>query len=79
MKVIRYSASATKSLRRMQPKQARAIVGKINDYAAGDMVDVTQLSGGEGIRIRVGQHRVIIDENGSIINVVKIAVRGSVY
>ena len=79
MKIIRYTKQSTRILRKIQPKQRAAIISKINAYGAGEIVDVKKLSGSEFLRIRVGQWRVLIDDDGIVIVVEKIAPRGSVY
>ena len=79
MKMNRYSKQSTRILRRIQPKQRAVIIAKINAYGAGEDVDVKRLSGSEFLRIRVGQWRVLIDDDGIVIVVEKIAPRGGVY
>ncbi len=63
----------------MQPVRAKAIIAKIEDYAGGHPVDAKPMKGFDFIRIRVGQWRIIIDEDGTVITVIKIAPRGDVY
>ncbi len=63
----------------MQPTRAKAIISKIEDYAAGAHVDARPMKGFDFVRIRVGQWRIIIDEEGTVITVMKIAPRGDVY
>jgi mRNA interferase RelE/StbE len=77
--MINYTKHALKALRAMQKSRATAIIAKIDDYAAGRQVDAKQLKGSDLIRIRVGQWRVIIDENDTVIIVLKIGTRGDVY
>jgi mRNA interferase RelE/StbE len=79
MKEIAYSKDATKALRRMQPKRAAAIVAKVEAFARGEPVDLKKLQGSEFFRIRVGQDRVIIDEQTLTVLVVKAGPRGDIY
>lgn len=79
MKKITYSKDATKALRKMQPKRAAAIVAKISAFAKGETVDVKKLEGSDFFRIRVGQDRVIIDDQTMTVLVIKIGPRGDVY
>ncbi|MGO4113009.1 cytotoxic translational repressor of toxin-antitoxin stability system [Rhizobium leguminosarum] len=73
MKKIAYSKAAAKALRKMQPKRAAAIV------ANGEMVDLKKLQGSEFFRIRVGQDRVIIDDQTMQVLVIKAGPRGDIY
>jgi len=79
MERIAYSKQSLKALRTMQPIRAKAIIAKIEDYAAGRHVDARPMKGFDFVRIRVGQWRIIIDEEGTVITVMKIAPRGDVY
>ncbi len=54
-------------LQKMQPKRKQAIVNKINAYARGERVDIKKLVGSDFFRIRVGQDRIILDDNGVIV------------
>lgn len=60
---------------------AKRIVGKIEAYAenpASQANNVKKLEGEDGIRLRVGDWRVILLD-GDVIDVVRIGPRGSVY
>lgn len=82
MKRIVFSKQARKALMRMPSNEARRIVAKIEQYAtdpASLAANVKRLTGAHGaLRLRVGDWRVIMLE-GVVIDVVKIAPRGSVY
>ena len=60
---------------------AKRIVGKIRAYAknpASQANNVKALRGTDAIRLRVGDWRVIMID-GDVIDVIKIASRGSAY
>lgn len=81
MKAITYSKSAAASLRRMPTNTARLIIAKIELYAENPAAlanNVKALRGSDAIRLRVGEWRVIMID-GTVIEVVKVASRGSVY
>jgi len=82
VKPIVYSRGALKALRRIDRRTAERIVLKIEQLARdpGSLANnVTAMKGGEGLmRLRVGDWRVIY-RDGVIVNVVKIAPRGSAY
>ena len=79
MKEIRLSRLADKALMRMQPKRRAMIIEKLKAHARGEPVDIKKMKGGEFFRIRVGQDRVIIDDQGNVILVVDAGPRGSIY
>lgn len=81
MKRITYRQAARKALVKMPANKARLIVSKIESYAlnpASQANNVTNLQGRDGIRLRVGDYRVIMLD-GAVLDVVKIGPRGSVY
>jgi mRNA interferase RelE/StbE len=82
VKNVTYSKSAIKSLRRIPAKTAKNIVDKIDQYAADPAVqanNVARLQGREGYRLRIGDWRVIFDEDDRIIAVLAIGPRGGIY
>lgn len=61
---------------------AARILAKVAAYAAdpaSQANNVTALSGREGIRLRVGDWRVIMNDEGHVLNVIRVGPRGSVY
>lgn len=82
MKPITYTRVALKALRKMPADTAERIIGKIEQYAAdpaSQANNVTALKGREGIRLRVGDWRVIMNDEGVVLAVLDIGLRGSVY
>ena len=81
MKPIAFQPAARTALRRMPANMARRILDKIEAYAADPQSqanNVTALAGREGIRLRVGDWRVIMHD-GEVLDVLKIGPRGGVY
>jgi len=81
MKLITYSTGALKALRRMPANTAKRIRGKIEAYAsnpAAQANNVKALKGREGIRLRIGDWRVIM-QDGTVLAVLEIGPRGRVY
>jgi mRNA interferase RelE/StbE len=81
MKPISYSKAAIRTLRRMPANTATRIRSKIVDYAAdpsGQANNVKALQGRSGIRLRVGDWRVIM-EDGAVLEVLLIGSRGDIY
>ena len=82
MKKIAYTKAASKTLAKMPANEAAKVRGKIKQYAsdpASQANNVKSLKGREGIRLRVGDWRVIMDDQGSVLAVLKIGPRGGVY
>jgi mRNA interferase RelE/StbE len=82
MKSISYSKAAIRALRRMPRNVADLIRSKIEAYAddpASQANNVKALKGREGSRLRVGDWRVIMDDQGNVLAVLDIGPRGSVY
>lgn len=82
MKQISYTKAAIKALRRMPSNRAALIRAKIEAYAqdpSSQANNVKPLKGREGIRLRVGDWRVIMDDQGNVLAVLDIGPRGGVY
>lgn len=82
MKPVTYTRAALKTLRKMPADVAERIIGKIEQYAAdptSQANNVTALKGREGIRLRVGDWRVIMNDDGVVLAVLDIGPRGSIY
>jgi mRNA interferase RelE/StbE len=82
MRPVTYTRAALKALRKMPGDVAERITGKIEQYAAdpaSQANNVRALKGREGIRLRVGDWRVIMNENGVVLAVLDIGPRGSIY
>lgn len=66
----------------MPVNHAQNIRKKISLYAADPSslsANVKKLQGREGYRLRVGNWRVIFDENGEVLDILDIGSRGNVY
>lgn len=82
MKDVTYKPAALKALRKMPANTAMRIRNKISAYAAdpdSQANNVKALKGRKGIRLRVGDWRVIMDDNGDVLDVLKIGPRGGIY
>ncbi|PWE58106.1 cytotoxic translational repressor of toxin-antitoxin stability system [Metarhizobium album] len=79
MKQIVVTREAQRSLSRMQPKRRAAIYAKLDAYARGEPVDIKRMQGKSYYRIRVGQDRVIIDDQGRVVMVIDAGPRGGIY
>lgn len=66
----------------MPAPTARRIRKKIEQYAESPATLanlVKKLQGRDGYRLRVGDYRVIFDQDGTVMDVLQIGPRGSVY
>lgn len=82
MKQITYTKAATKALLAMPRNTAERIRAKVEAYAAdpeSQSNNVKALKGREGIRLRVGDWRVIMNDEGTVLAVLHIAPRGGAY
>ena len=83
MKKIAYSKDAIKTLRRVPANVAALIRSKVEQYAetpASLAGNVKILKGSNGaVRLRVGDWRVIMTDQGQVLAVLKVAPRGSAY
>ncbi len=82
MKQVSYTKSAIRALRRMPANTATLIRTKIEAYAqdpSAQANNVKSLKGREGIRLRVGDWRVIMDDQGNVLAVLDIGPRGGIY
>ncbi|MEQ9449857.1 MAG: type II toxin-antitoxin system RelE/ParE family toxin [Rhodospirillaceae bacterium] len=82
MKTITYKPAALKVLRKMPRPESKRIMAKVQQYAddpAAQANNVKALKGREGIRLRVGDWRVIMDDQGEVLDVLKIGPRGGIY
>lgn len=80
VKPITYRPAATKALRKMPANSALRIVAKIEAYAAdpsSQANNVKALRGREGIRLRVGDWRVIMIDD-VVLDVLEVGPRGSI-
>ena len=81
MKPIAYWPSARKTLRRMPVNTAKRIMGKIEAYAANpasQAANVKALKGCDGLRLRIGDWRVIM-QDGDVLDILEIGPRGGIY
>ncbi len=79
---IEIKKQASKELKRIQPKTRQRILDAIEKLAenpARTDLDIKPLTGSNYHRMRVGEYRVIFDQDGVILNIERIAPRGSVY
>lgn len=82
MKEIAYSKLALRTLRAIPAETAARIRSKIEQYAADPQSqanNVKRLQGREGFRLRVGDWRVIFDDDGNVLAILDIGPRGGIY
>lgn len=82
MKQVVLYRAALRTLLRIPKNEAVRIREKISQYAVDPKslkANVKKLQGREGYRLRVGNWRVIFDENGDVLDIFDIDSRGSIY
>jgi len=73
---IIYSKQAIKFIRKQDKTTQIRLVTAINGLPRGD---VKKMQGEDGFRLRVGDFRVIYDEQGHILYIIRIGNRGEFY
>ena len=82
MKQVSYTRAAIRGLRKMPANTSRLIRSKIEAYAvdpASQANNVKALKGRDAIRLRVGDWRVILDDQGNVLAVLDVGPRGDIY
>ncbi|WP_137861878.1 MULTISPECIES: type II toxin-antitoxin system RelE/ParE family toxin [unclassified Sphingomonas] len=79
---VQFTKAALKAIKRMPATDATRVREKIDQYAAAPESlanNVTKLTGSDYIRLRVGDYRVIMLPDGTILLIVAVGPRGSIY
>lgn len=82
MKTITYRRAAQRKLGKLPANEREKIVLKINQYAENPESltnNVIKMQGEAHYRLRIGDWRVVFDEFDTVIDVIKIGSRGSIY
>lgn len=82
MREVVYSKHAIRTLNRMPANEARRIRSKVLQYAedpASLANNVKKLKDSRYYRLRIGDWRVIFGEDGTVVDVIRVAARGEAY
>ena len=82
MREVVYSKHAIRTLNRMPANEARRIRSKVLQYAedpASLANNVKKLKDSRYHRLRIGEWRVIFGEDGTVVDVIRVAARGEAY
>jgi len=82
VKKVAYRNEAVRTLRRMPTNERRRIMDKIDQLAVEPAQlanQVKKLKGRSGYRLRVGDWRVVFDDNGDVLDILAIGPRSSIY
>jgi mRNA interferase RelE/StbE len=82
VKQVIYSRESLKTLDRIAANDAARIRSKIKQYAEDPSSlanNVKALVGSRFVRLRVGDWRVVMDDQGHVLGIVRIGPRGGVY
>lgn len=82
VRTIRYTRTAERQLARLAPIVAAGIEAKIVQYATAPATlaaNVKLLSDGVTRRLRVGDHRVLMDETGVVLDILAVGHRSDIY
>lgn len=75
MKTVVLSAAAAKDLDQLPEKARGRVIEALAVYAVSGTGDVKKLRGRDGYRLRVGEYRVLFDEDGTTILAIYIGRR----
>ena len=81
---LKYRRQARNYLARLPVRTKTAIINKLHELAANPdnpALDIENLKGRKGFRLRMGQYRVIYtrQDDQLILEVVKVRTRGDIY
>lgn len=82
MREVVYSKHAIRILNRMPANEARRVRSKVLQYAedpASLANNVKKLKDSRYYRLRIGDWRVIFGEDGTVVDVIRVAARGEAY
>jgi mRNA interferase RelE/StbE len=79
MKTVSYTALATQQLRKLPNDVRERVIEKLHRYAETGAGDVRALTGQAGVRLRVGDYRVIFVETADGISVRAVGHRREIY
>lgn len=82
MKKITYQREAARYLRKMPKNWQQRVFNKIEQYASNPESlanNVIRMKGEPYYRLRVGDYRVIFDEFDTVIDIIRVDSRGTVY
>lgn len=82
MKEVTFTKAARNTLMRMPRNEADRIRSKVAQYARDpDSLanNAITMKGEPYVRLRVGDWRVIMDDQGAVLDVLRIGPRGSIY
>ncbi len=80
--MIIFKKQAKKELSRIPMNIRKRIIVKIDQLAsdpASLASNIKKLKGNDNFRLRVGDYRIIFNNQGIILNILRIAPRGSIY
>jgi mRNA interferase RelE/StbE len=79
VKPISFTPAATRQWTRLSPDVRRRVDARLAEYAASGKGDLRRLKGRPGVRLRVGDWRVVFDERRDEIVVMAVGHRREVY
>jgi len=79
MPSIVFTPAGTRQWARLSPDVRRRIDARLQKFAASGVGDVKRLKGRDGVRLRVGDWRVIFYEEDDAIVVVAVGHRREIY
>jgi mRNA interferase RelE/StbE len=82
MRDVVYSRDALRAFQRMPVNTSRTIRTKIEQYASNPRSlanNVKKLRGRSGYRLRIGDWRVIFEQDAEVVSILAVGPRGGMY
>jgi len=79
MKPIAYTVASARQWAKLSPEVRRRLDKRLNEFATSGHGDVKRLKGRDGMRLRVGDWRVIFYEDQGTIVIVAVGHRREIY
>jgi mRNA interferase RelE/StbE len=79
MKAIAFTGAAARQWAKLPAAVRDRLRRRLHALAQGQPTRLKRLSGSRALRLRVGDYRVVFDENGNTITVVAVGHRREVY
>lgn len=82
MKEVEYTRRAIRDLAKLPGKDAKRITSKIDQYASAPEElanNITEMKGTQGKRLRIGNYRVLFDENDTVLTIFRVRKRADAY
>ena len=82
LRMIRYTREAARQMDALSTTVRETIEAKLNLLATDPGIlsnRIKRLKGSPALRLRIGDYRIIFTDDGLILDILKVGVRGAIY